>query len=103
MPFVKGDDRINKNGRPKGSKGVVSNKIKDAYGALLENNLEQITKDLESLKPLDRLKVIIDLSKYVVPTLKSQDIQVDNLQDGQVNAMSEEVLDEILRGLKESK
>ena len=100
MPFVKGDERINKNGRPKGSKGVVSTRIKDAYGALLENNLEQITKDLESLKPLDRLKVIIDLSKYVVPTLKSQE---DNLQDGQVNAMSEEILDELLTGLKNRK
>jgi hypothetical protein len=39
-----------------------------------------LDKDLKSLEPLQRLKMIIELSKFVAPTLKQQDIVLESGQ-----------------------
>ena len=47
MKFEKGN-KLGK-GRPKGSANKSSDKIRDAFALLLEDNLEQIKKDFEEL------------------------------------------------------
>jgi hypothetical protein len=36
-------------------------------------NLETFQMDIETLKPIERVKILIELSKFVVPTLKAID------------------------------
>jgi hypothetical protein len=64
-------------GRPKGSKGKANQQIKDAFKLLIENNLESLQKDLDSLESKDRLKMIIDLSSFVVPKMRSVEANVE--------------------------
>lgn len=60
-------------GREKGSINKASVSIRDAFKLLIENNLEQIEADLLTLKPVERIKAITELSKFCVPTLKAVD------------------------------
>ena len=61
----------NNKGRPKGSPNKATNKIREAITLIIEDNIEQLEKDLVELEPKDRIKAIIDLAKFCVPTLKS--------------------------------
>jgi hypothetical protein len=71
MPKQKGD--IKTGGRQKGVPNKTSVNIREAFKLLIENNLEQIEKDLLLLKPNERIKAITELSKFCVPTLKAVD------------------------------
>jgi len=42
------------------------------------NNFEQLEEDLKSLKASERVKAIIDLSKFVLPTLKATEMSLSN-------------------------
>lgn len=65
---------INLNGRPKGAVGVVTKEIRERFNLLVENNIEKLQEDIASLEPFQRIKVIIELSKFILPTLKSVDV-----------------------------
>lgn len=62
----------------KSSRKGISNKstelLRKHFASLVENNLERLQVDLDKLKPLDRLKILIELSKLVLPQLKSIDV-----------------------------
>ncbi|WP_149274682.1 hypothetical protein [Pareuzebyella sediminis] len=58
-------------GRPKGSTNRKADKIRDFYQLLINKNLKQLQEDLDTLKPKERLEVIISLSKFVVPMMKA--------------------------------
>ena len=76
MPFKKGESG-NKDGRPKGVANKSTSKVRDAFALLLEDNLPKLRQDLESLKPDQRVRLLLDLAKYVVPQLKSTEIKGD--------------------------
>ena len=61
----------NPNGRPKGSKNRNTEKIREAYQKLIEGRLDSLNEDLDLMEPRERVKAIIDLSKYVLPTMQS--------------------------------
>jgi hypothetical protein len=67
-------------GRAKGTVNKTTAEIREHYQKLVSNNLEQLNNDLKSLEPLQRLKMIIELSKFVVPTLKQQDLTLESGQ-----------------------
>jgi len=48
-----------------------TNGIRERFQSILIDNLEQLTKDLQTLEPKDRIKVLLDISRFVLPTLKS--------------------------------
>lgn len=74
MPQPKGKTG-NPNGRPKGSINKSTQKIRMAYAKLLEDNVEKMQEDLDAIdKPELRLKLLIDMSKFVVPALSSVNI-----------------------------
>ena len=52
--------------------------IRKKYLELIENNFEQLEKDLKTLKASERVKAIIDLSKFVLPTLKATEMSLNN-------------------------
>jgi len=61
-------------GRTAGAVNKTTTEIREHYQNLVSNNLEQLDNDLKSLEPLQRLKIIIELSKFVVPTLKATEL-----------------------------
>ena len=64
-------------GRPKGSVGKSNNKIRETFQLLLENNLSKLQEDLNELEPKDRVKLLLNLSNYILPKLRSIDLQSD--------------------------
>ena len=64
-------------GRTAGVVNKTTKEIREHFQNLVSNNLEQLDNDLKSLEPLQRLKVIIELSKFVVPTLKATELTTD--------------------------
>ena len=72
MSFEKGREKTG--GRQKGSSNKATSKVRDSFTKLLEDNLEQLKEDFKELEPKDRIKLFLDLSKYVVPQLKQTDL-----------------------------
>lgn len=73
MPFEAGHNKST--GRPKGSKGKINEKVRSLVSQLVDNNLEGMQKDLDSLTPSQRIKMQIELMKFVIPTCKSVEIE----------------------------
>ena len=78
MPFKKNDPRINRGGRPVGSQNNATTEIRQKYLELIENNFEQLEKDLKTLRASERVKAIIELSKFILPTLKATEMSLSN-------------------------
>lgn len=70
---------IKTGGRTAGALNKTTTEIREHYQNLVLDNLEQLDSDLKSLEPLQRLKMIIELSKFVVPTLKQIEATNDNI------------------------
>lgn len=64
-------------GRPQGAVNKTTAEIREHFQNLVANNLEQLNEDLNTLEPLQRLKIIIELSKFVVPTLKATELSME--------------------------
>jgi len=64
-------------GRPKGSVNKSSNEIRETFQLLLENNIEKIQEDINGLTPKERVKLLLDMAQFVVPKLRSIDLQTD--------------------------
>ncbi len=72
MPF-KNNHKLS-TGRPKGSKNNASQNVRENFQKLVENNLEQLQKDIDVLEPYERIKVILQMSKFVLPQLRAIEI-----------------------------
>ena len=64
-------------GRTPGAKGKARQKTKQAFNDLLENNLDKLQSDLDTLEPLQRLKIIIELASYIIPKQKSVESSIE--------------------------
>ena len=73
---------IKTGGRTAGAVNKTTAEIREHYQNLVSNNLEQLDNDLKSLEPLQRLKMIIELSKFVVPTLKATELTTTGTENG---------------------
>jgi hypothetical protein len=78
MPFTKGDTNINRSGRKSGSTNKTTTEIRKKYLELIEKNFEQLETDLQTLKASERVKAIIELSKFILPTLKAAEMSLSN-------------------------
>jgi hypothetical protein len=61
-------------GRTKGTLNKTTAEIREHFQNLVTDNLAQLNEDLKTLEPLQRLKMIIELSKFVVPILKATEL-----------------------------
>ena len=64
-------------GRKAGSLNRATKDIRDAFTLLIENNLSKLQEDLNELEPKDRVKLLLNLSNYILPKLRSIDLQSD--------------------------
>jgi hypothetical protein len=67
MPFEPSDDRINRNGRPKGAKNRTTEQLRAVIQSVIENNIETLEQDLQMIEPKDRLGLINQLLRHVLP------------------------------------
>lgn len=81
MKFQHGNDYGK--GRKKGSVNKATTNVRDAFTLLVQNNLEGLQSDLNALSPRDRIKAIAELSKYVLPQLKSIEYKDENTENFQ--------------------
>ena len=63
-------------GRTKGTLNKTTAEIRERYQILINSNLDLLDDDLKSLEPVQRIKAVIDLSKFVLPTLKAIELEV---------------------------
>ena len=61
-------------GRTKGTPNRNTDEIRQKFQLLIENNLTTLENDIKELEPKDRIKAILDLSKFVLPTLKATEL-----------------------------
>ena len=66
----------NPNGRPKGSLNHKTASLRIARGEIIDGCMKTIKKDIDSLEPKDRIKILIDLMQYVVPRLQATQLEV---------------------------
>ena len=65
---------IKTGGQTAGTVNKTTTEIREHFQNLVSDNLEQLNEDLKGLEPLQRLKMIVELSKFVVPTLKATEL-----------------------------
>lgn len=68
-------------GKPKGAASNASALVKAAIQKFLEDNIEEVQKSFDTLKPLEKLQFITNILPYVVPKLTS----IDASHSGGVN------------------
>ena len=64
----------------------ATNEVRKAFQLLIDDNLEQMQSDLDALTPRDRLRFIIDLSKFILPQLQS--ISVNDLREREIHGFN---------------
>jgi len=77
-------------GRVKGSLNHSTTQIKEAFQMLLEENLEQLRVDISSLEPKERVKFMLELATFVIPKMKS--IQMNDTSEETIEINFNEVL-----------
>ncbi len=68
------DEHINRQGRKKGSLNKSTSIIRSQFQMLVENNIETLQNDLDSMTPQQRFQAISNLAKFILPTLNSIDL-----------------------------
>lgn len=63
-------------GRPQGAKNKVTRDIKLKFETLLNDNLTTLQSDIDKMQPRWRVHYILELAKYVIPTLRAQEIDL---------------------------
>lgn len=69
---------IKTGGRTKGTTNKTTSELREKFSLLLENNFDKLQKDIDLLEPKDRIKTILELAKFVVPTLKATDLTIES-------------------------
>lgn len=96
MPQPKGKTG-NPNGRPKGSPNKATKSVREWLSKLIDDNREQIKKDLASLEPKERLQVLEKFMQYTVPKMQSVEarVDIDRLSDSQVDQVINELSEKL--------
>ena len=61
-------------GRTKGTPNRNTDEIRQKFQLLIENNLTTLENDIKELEPKNRIKAILDLSKFLLLTLKATEL-----------------------------
>lgn len=64
-------------GRTQGTPNKVTAEIRSMFEQLVSNNLQTIQSDLDALSPRWRIHYLIELTKFVTPTLRASEIDLN--------------------------
>jgi len=90
MPFTKGDTRINRKGRPIGSKNNVYGTRKYLQ-QLLEDNRDKLKFELSELEGKEFVDRYIKLMEFLLAKRQNQVLSVDKLSDSELNDILESI------------
>ena len=71
-------DLASKAGKKSSRAGVPNRataEVREYFKLLIQGNLERMQSDLDSLEPKDRLQIILQLSKFILPQLQAVSIE----------------------------
>lgn len=88
----------NPNGRPKGTPNKATREMKEIVATIVENNIERLQKDIDSLTAKERLDVIVKLIAYIVPKPVSVKAEIE-----QTTELPTMTLDELRERLKKTR
>jgi len=71
-------------GRSPGTPNKTTTDFRQLFADLLYANFDTLQADLSALEPKDRVRALIDISKFVVPTIKAIEIKEDTKEDNQI-------------------
>lgn len=80
MPFVKGDTRINKAGRPVGAINRSTEQMKLTLARAVNNTLNTLSEDLERIRqenPDRAVELSLKLMEFVVPKLSRTEMKAE--------------------------
>jgi uncharacterized protein YjcR len=72
---------IKTGGRTKGTPNRTTNEIRERFQKLVDDNLTQLENDIKDLEPKERIRTILELSKFVLPTLKATELTTSTEND----------------------
>jgi len=90
MPFKPGQSG-NAGGKPKGVKHADTIRLRAIVAQLLEDNIEQVIKDMKALKPRERVAAWTSLLEYALPKLNRSELSFD------ADALTDEQIDYFLQ------
>lgn len=70
-------------GRKKGTENKITTDIREKFNQLLSDNINCLDEDLKALEPKERINAILQLSKFVIPQLKT-------IEQTNINQLDEE-------------
>lgn len=97
MARQKGDGKGRLGGRAKGTPNKTTATARQWLAQLIDKNRRQVEKDLKSLEPLERLRMIEKFMSYCIPKQQavSANISLDRLDDDQLAAVVAELTKDI--------
>ena len=93
MPRHKFEKGNSVGGRKKGSINKSKKIVKDNLSSILENNMDRLQEDLDALEPKDRVKLILEIASYIIPKMKSVEVDVDVQHSNALGLSTEEFLE----------
>ncbi|MCC5612557.1 hypothetical protein LC612_39160 [Nostoc sp. CHAB 5834] len=90
MVFEKGREKTG--GRKPGSTNKVTTDLKSRISALIDQQFDAITADLNELEPKDRVAAYMKFMEYVLPKQREQKIDLSTLTDEQVDELLNKAL-----------
>ena len=91
--FVVGNQASKGRGRPRGSKNKSSERIRQFFSDFIENNMVELNDSFSALKPREKFSVLLEMAKYILPTMRAQGDLIDELSD--------EMFDEVVERIKQ--
>lgn len=64
-------------GRKAGTPNKTTGEIRDLFKDMLAKNMGKFQRDLNKLEPEQRLKILLEVAKFVIPVLKQSDIKAE--------------------------
>ena len=78
--------RAGKLGTRKGVPNRINHEVRKSFQLLVENNLERLQSDIDELEPKDRIKIILDMAKFILPTLQA--VSIDDLREDEAESFN---------------
>lgn len=94
MPFEKGKPKTG--GRKAGTANKATTDIKTRIAALVDEQFDSISNDIEELEPKDRVTAYLKFLEYVLPKQREQKVdftaRLDSMNEEQLNSLIDHIL-----------